>query len=74
MRREDRFELQSLPEAQLSDPEIDHTAVEERDAISYRNIARKLSQKGCVEGVVTSTEDNVLAFPDAVLHPCFQRR
>ena len=64
MRREDRLELQSLGETQLGDPGMDSSVVEERDAISNRNITRKLSQKGCVTGVMTGTEDNVLALPD----------
>lgn len=44
---------------------MDGSAVEECDAISDCNIARKLSQKGCVAGVMTGTEDNVLALPDS---------
>ena len=65
MRREDRDELQSLGKSQFGDPGMDISVVEERDAISNRNIARKLSQKGCVTGVMTGTEDDVLAVPDS---------
>ena len=65
MRRENRRELQSLGETQLGDPGMDDSVVEERDAISNRNITRKLSQKGCVTGVMTGTEDDLLALPDS---------
>ena len=65
MRRENRDQLQSLGETQFSYPGMDISVVEERDAISNRNIARKLSQKGCVTGVMTGTKDDVLALPDS---------
>ena len=44
---------------------MDDSIVEERDAISNRNIARKISQKGRVPRVMTGTEDDVLALPDS---------
>lgn len=65
MRRENRHEPQSLGETQLADPGMDISVMEECDAISNRNIVRKLSQKGRVTGVMTGTQDDVLALPDS---------